>query len=187
MNPSSWEQMPPEVRHAVTERQANNGFSDIDGLHEYLEKIWADYKASRATTGRISQRLKESFKEARERALMAKALIEVMGDSIQDIALGNTALFDAKLQEILPYLEISPDEIESMTPQQKIAMFKEIGTASSRMARNYKALKDEKRADAIHRAELQKGNTDEHKRALLEKMKLLVEQEEEGDGNGTAT
>jgi hypothetical protein len=182
MQTSSWDKMPEDVRAAVIQRQMDNGFSDIDGLHDFIEKQWADYKAHRATTGRISQALKEQYKLAREQALMAKAMLEVLGDDISDTALLNTILFDSKFQEFLSNLTINSSEIEGLTATQKLNALSALGTTASRTARIYPALKSEKRTAQMYAESNKKTTSDEHRKSLLIKMERIIKNEPDFKG-----
>lgn len=172
---SALQKMPSHIRAAVEQRQADNGFADIDGLHEYLTQLWNEYSGSRATTGRINQQLKEIMQEARERAFLSKALVEVMGDDLQDVALANTLMLDGIIQSILPYLNVSPAEIQELEPMAKLALLKEIGVASSRLSGNFEKLKRERRIDKAATASSgQNTSSDEYRQKLQERMERML-------------
>lgn len=178
---SAYSQFKPETRQAIEQRQAGNGFSDVDGLHEYIKELEDAYQRSRATTGRINTALKEATLEARKRAALSKALLEVMGPDAQDIALANTVMMDAMIQEALPHVKLSPAEIEMMEPEDKAALFGRYNLMSARNARSYAPLKKERKEDQDRLGNNQ--TSDEMRIRLQSRLASVLEAEKTAAGD----
>ena len=118
--------------------------------------------------------MKEITLTARRKAELSKALIEVMGEQMQDIDIANNLIVAEKTQEILMGLDVKASDFHSVDDAvDKVGLLKELSKMLSQSAGNYKKLKDERRSDRNERAQ-QTVTSDEHRQRLQDKMDRLL-------------
>jgi len=181
--PNQWDRFTPETRAAVEARQTHNGFSDIDGLAEFIRELeGAD--VSRSTAGYISQEIKAAAYEARKLAMQSSYVLAAMGDKLHDIAVRNGVGVDVIIARLLQAnMEKSATEIASMEPEQLdlfLNQLERLTLVQSRAATASRHAKGERReTKREHSASAQNTTSDEFRRRLAEKMAAVMHEDAE--------
>ncbi len=119
--PNTFDSLPEPVKEWLTQRQAGNAWSDIDGLTAALKERGHDIP--RSTVGDINKYLKDRAASIKARQEGTTALLTALGDKAHDIGLSNIAMLHDHSQEILAKLRISEIDLDKLTPDQRLKVF----------------------------------------------------------------
>lgn len=160
----------------IRQRQENNGFSDIDGLHSEIKRLEPDYERSRTTTGRISKSMKDDATRAKHAAEIAEAFLTEVGDKIHDTAAFNNLILDARFNEMIGWLEITKEDIDQLDPLARMNLLFKITNAQSSNAKAQRFVAPERRTMKQESAALKDGQiNNEAKQRLTEKLAAILE------------
>jgi hypothetical protein len=132
--PSEFSRLPQEVREWFQQRQASNGFADIDGAVSELRE--RGYEISRSALGRSNLFLKQRTAAILERTESTTALLNALGDKAHDIGLANVAMLNDLSTEILEKLDISNLDLDGLEPGDKLKIFLKIPAMSRDLAQS---------------------------------------------------
>jgi hypothetical protein len=132
--PSDFSQLPEDVRDWFHQRQAQNGFADLDGALAELAR--RGYEISRSALGRTNRFLKERTAAILLRTESTSALLTALGDKAHDIGLANVALLNDLSTEIIEKLNISGLDLAGLEPEDKLKIFLKLPTLSRDLAQS---------------------------------------------------
>lgn len=143
--PSAYSRFSEKTKKKIRKRQENNGFSDIDGLAREINQLEPDFQVSRTTSGRISKSMKDDAARAKQAADLAATFLNEVGDKIYDTAAFNQMILDSRFNEMIQWLEITKEDIESLEPSSRIALLIKLTNAQASNAKAHRFVAPERR------------------------------------------
>lgn len=119
--PSTYHSLPDKDREWLEYRQAQNGWSDIDGAAEELKQ--RGHEIPRSTVGDINKYLKNRAAAIKARQEGTTALLNALGENAHDIGLANVALLHDMSQEIISKLNMQDIDLTELSPEKRLATF----------------------------------------------------------------